>query len=590
MTIAEQPVAFASEPMQTMGIQDYIAGFRRRRKSILLTFGCLFVVVLLTALLWPASYKTSATILIEEQEIPEDMVRSTVTSFATQQIEVIRARVLTLENIMQLVRKNQLYDDKELASMPRTEVLEEFIDSVSLDLLNSQVVDPRSGRPMEATIAFTLSFEADDPAKSLKITNELTSLFLNENLRNRTEKTSSTAEFLRGEVEKSSDEMRNLEAELAQFKTANQAALPEVYRLNMQNMVRYQTQLVGLESRNQELIKREGDLVARLATTNKYSPVVLPTGEAVLGDVDRLKALQSEYSRVAARYSLTHPDVVRLQREIDSLLASTGGAGNRDELLRLLESRQSELNALEAKYADTYPDVVAQRKIVEQLQRQIESMDDVGAAPPPDNPAYLMLDNQLQTVRIEKGSLDEQISQLEEQIDSLSVAAVNAPVIERQYTNMVRNLELISAKNLELRAKLKEAELAGELEAGRKGQRFTMVEPPIMPEEPSSPNRPAILVLGIVFAAGAGIGVGLLLEAMDGSIRSPQQLSQLMGVAPLVTIPYINSPEETAAADPQRKRYWLLGGGVAGTLVVLLALHFFVRPLDVMWYEILGKL
>ncbi len=569
-------------------LSQYLAGLKRRRKPILLTTCALLVVAVLVALIWPPSYRTSATILIEEQEVPEDMVRSTVTSYANQQIELIRARVLTLENIMRLVQKHELYDQDELARMPRTEVYQNFIDAVDLDLLNAEIIDPRSGRLMNSTIAFTLSFEADQPKKTLQITNELANLFLNENLRTRTEKTSSTANFLREEVNKSNAEIQKLEAALSEFKIQNQSALPEVYQLNLQNVARYQSQVASMQARYQELIKREGDLVARMATTTKYSPVVLPTGEALLGDVDRLKALQSEYSRIVARYSANHPDVVRLQREIETLLVQVGGSGSYDELQRLLQSRKEELKALRANYSDDHPEVVVQRKIVDQLEAQLDDTGSSRPAPAPDNPAYLMLDNQLQTIRIEKESLEEQMTKLSQQIETLTDSSANAPVVERQYINLRRNLELAGAKNLELKAKLVDAELAGELEAGRKGQRFTLVEPPIMPEKPTSPNRPAILVLGLVLALGAGLGLGLVLEALDGSIHSARKVSELMGVPPMVTIPYLQSPAEKAAANPNRRRYWILGALVGGGLVVLLSLHLFVRPLDVLWFELLG--
>ncbi|MCB1703085.1 MAG: hypothetical protein KDI14_19920 [Halioglobus sp.] len=90
---------------QPMSLDEYIAAFKRRRKPIMYTAFAIFVIALLAALLWPPTYKASATILIEEQEIPDDMVRSTITSYANQQIEVIRQRVLTLSNIMEMVRK-----------------------------------------------------------------------------------------------------------------------------------------------------------------------------------------------------------------------------------------------------------------------------------------------------------------------------------------------------------------------------------------------------------------------------------------------------------------------------------------------------
>lgn len=583
-------VDISSQADASASLGDYIAGVRRRRKPILWMGGAVLLLAVLVALFWPPTYSTTATILIEEQEIPEDMVRSTITSYANQQIQVIRARVLTLQNIMQIVEKFGLYDKKELARKPRTEIAEDFIDAISLELVNADVIDPRSGRPTEATIAFTLSFKADNPAKALSVTNELVNLFLNENLRTRTEKTSGTSEFLRAEAEKSNKEVRQLEAQIAKYKSEHQESLPESFQLNLQNLTRYQSELLADQDRLRALEKQEADIESKLASMSPYAPVVLPSGEAVLADVDRLKALQSEYRRTAARYSENHPDVIRLRRQIDALILEVGATGDRDELLKLLQSRQDELATLKAQYSEDYPDVQTLEKVIAQLEKQLQGTDDAKPKPAPDNPAYVMLDNQLQSLRMERSSLKSRVTELSSQIEELNNAAAQAPAIEEEYKNLLRNLQVSNARYLDLKTKLKEAELAGELEQGRKGQRFSLVEPPVLPDTPTSPNRLAILFLGVVLAAGAGLGLGLLLELSDASIRNPRRLADLMGVAPLVTVSYISTPAEIEAARPDKKLYLAVAVAIVFGLVMLASIHFFYRPLDVLWFQILRKL
>jgi len=591
MSAAEFSSQSVIYPEQTESLGDYLAGFKRRRKPMLITGAVVLFIAVLAVLFWPPIYSSSATILIEEQEIPQDMVRSTVTSYATQQIEVIRQRALTLQNIMGLVEQYELYDEDELARTPRMEIVEDFIEATSLELLNAEVIDPRTGRPAEATIAFTLEFEASSPRKALNVTNDLVNLFLNENLRTRSAKASSTAEFLRREANNLSEEVQTLETEIASFKAQNQAALPESFQINMQNLTRYQTQLLSAEARIQELSKRELDIQAQLVSTSAYAPTILPSGQAVMADVDRLKALQSDYRSKAARYSENHPDVIRLRREIDMLTAQVGQAGNRDELVKLLTSRKGELSSLKAIYAEDHPEIVAKEKLIAELEAQIAGTD--GSAEPtvqPDNPAYVMLDNQLKTLQMEKSALQVQLVQMTEQIEVLNQAALQAPTVEREYNNLLRNREVAIAKLLDLRVKLKEAELASELEERRQGQRFTLIDPPALPEEPKSPNRLAIMFLGIILAIGSGLGTGVLLEATDQSIRSDKKLTVLMGVAPLVTIPYIDTPDEKEAKRPEKKLYMLFGGGLLGFVVLLTLVHIFYKPLDVLWFVVLRKL
>ena len=586
-----QSVHYAeATPEQGLSLGEYIAGFKRRRKPMAYTALAVFSVALLAALLWPPTYRAAATILIEEQEIPDDMVRSTITSYANQQIEVIRQRVLTLKNIMDMVTKFELYTERELARTPRTKITQEFIDAVNLTVISADVINPRSGQPTAATIAFTLEFDGPAAAKAQGVTNELVNLFLNENLRRRTEQAGSTSDFLRKEANALAEEVRAQETALVAFKAQNQAALPESFQLNMQNLTRYQSELVSAESRLVELNRRQLEIEAQLASLSPYAPQVLASGEAVLGDMDRLKALQSEYRELSARYNQNHPDVAKLRRQIDALEAVVGTPGGADELRKLLASEQAELVALQATYSSDHPEVLRQRANIARLTQQIAASPAKKATIKADNPAYIVMENQHQMILMEKRSLEDLVKSMAEKIEVLNKAATQAPAVEREYSNLVRTLEVTTASYLDLQAKVKTAELAGELESNRKGQRFTLIEPPVMPERPVSPNRIAILFLGLILAIGAGLGVGVLLESADRSIRSARVLQDITGLAPLVTVPYITTPEEDRVEGPGKKLYLFVGLAIAGFVALLLLIHFLYKPLDVLWFVVLNKL
>ena len=73
---------------QTLDLSDYLAAFRRRKGLILTVAGIVFLIGLIVAFVWPPTYEASATILIEEQEIPVELITATVTSYAAQRIQV----------------------------------------------------------------------------------------------------------------------------------------------------------------------------------------------------------------------------------------------------------------------------------------------------------------------------------------------------------------------------------------------------------------------------------------------------------------------------------------------------------------------
>ncbi|MGH8324479.1 MAG: lipopolysaccharide biosynthesis protein, partial [Steroidobacteraceae bacterium] len=158
----------------------------RRRHTFWIVAGAATVITLLLAVFLPATYRSTATILIEQQEIPQEMVRSVVTSFADQRMQVISQRVMTTKNLLALIERYNLYPDIR-ESRPREVLLEKMRDDIGMHMISADVIDPRSGRPTQATIAFSVSYQSRSPDLALKVASELTSLYLDENLTSRTQ-------------------------------------------------------------------------------------------------------------------------------------------------------------------------------------------------------------------------------------------------------------------------------------------------------------------------------------------------------------------------------------------------------------------
>lgn len=573
-------------------LKDYINVFKRRYKLFFIPAGVILALALIAAIVWPPTYQSEATILIEQQEIPQDFVRSTVTSLADQQIQEITARVMTLKTIMDLVERFELFDKGELERRSTTEIATEFRDEMmKLNVVSAEVVDPRTGRPTSATIAFELGFKHGNPGKSQKVTNELVNLYLNENLRLRTEKSTNTASFLQRESEQLSQQLRDFELALAEFKDENKASLPEYNQYNLSIIDRTERELLENSLRLKELEKNRLRLEGDLLQASPYAPTVLASGQQVLSDYDRLKALESDYRRKSAIYSEKHPDLVRLQRELNELKEKLGTTTSAEDLAKMLQDEQNILNELQDKYAADHPEVVAQQRVVAGLQQQLAQADQPKTSTEevkPDNPSYIYLENQLKGVVTEINILEEKTGELRQKLARFEENIAKSPAVEKEYRILQRDYENTAQKYAEIKARLMEANLSKELEEGRQGQRFTLIQPPILPQDPVSPNRPALLIVGFILAVGVGVGVVLLAEALDPGVRGNRQLTEVLGRAPLVSIPYIKLEEEQS--KDRKKLYYLLGGLVAAGLLGLLFIHVFFKPLDVIWFVLMRKL
>ena len=157
----------------------------------------------------------------------------------------------------------------------------------------------------------------------------------------------------------------------------------------------------------------------------------------------------------------------------------------------------------------------------------------------------------------------------------------------QSYRELARDFDTAQRKYQEIRSKQAEVQVSQNLESERKGERFTMIEPPLPPEKPISPNRILILIMGFVLSVGAGMGIAIFLTGLDGSIRGVNDIRALLNVAPLAAIPLI-----ITRADRKRRRMILalsIQGSIVGLIAVGMTIHFLVRPLDVLWVSLLRR-
>jgi len=114
-----------------------------------------------------------------------------------------------------------------------------------------------------------------------------------------------------------------------------------------------------------------------------------------------------------------------------------------------------------------------------------------------------------------------------------------------------------------------------------------MIEPPLPPEKPISPNRVLILAAGLVLSLGAGLGAVVLKDALDPSIRGINDVRRLLSIPPLAAIPVIVTKRDATRKRRVTRYSWQ--GGVLLIVGLGVAVHFLVRPLDIVWLSLLQR-
>jgi uncharacterized protein involved in exopolysaccharide biosynthesis len=566
-----------------------LAVARRRKLPILTTAAVILLLGTTIAFILPAVYRSTATILIEEQEIPQDLVRSAITSYADQRIETIKQQVMSRATLWKIVEQYDLYKTMKKRS-PTEDVLQRFVRDTHIDVINAKVVDKRTQNPTQATIAFTLSYDGESPEGAQKVTNELTSLFLAENMKTRERHAQETTAFLKQEADNLADHIAKLEQQIADMKRRADGALPELTPLNMQMLNAAERELTDVDRDIRSLEERKTYLEGELATIKPNTPIISTTGERILDSSERLKALRAEYADRAAYLSAEHPDIMKLEQEVQALEREAGGQGAIDEIVKRLTGEKAILTGLLKRYGAEHPDVSRARRVINSLERELNQQakqPSRALAMKPENPAYINMHAQFTSAVASLDALKAQRVTLKRRTEEYAKRLEKTHQYEPQYLDLARERDNSSRKYEELRSKLMEAQVSEGLEVQRKGERFSLINPPELPEKPEKPNRPLILFLSFVLAVAGGAGCGALLENLDRSIQGPDSLAAITHAYPLAVIPYIPNNADLRQLIAKRRTVRLAGIGIAAACILLA--HFFWLPLDVVWFAALRK-
>ncbi|WDP90563.1 MAG: chain-length determining protein [Desulfobacter sp.] len=532
---------------QVLTPQDYINILKRRKWSLIVPFILIVAIAAVTAWLLPAIYKSTATVLIEQREIPAEYVMSSQTSYAEQRMQNIKQRTLTSKQLQQLIRQFDLYrEDRDKLTID--EILDKMREEISLTPVNVEITDKRSGRAATATIAFTLSYEGKHPEKVQQVTDRIVTLFLKEDLKERTDQASSTHEFLRKEKEKIKLQLDETEAKLAAFKKENSDSLPELFQVNMQALNAIDRNTEQAKENLRALKEKKEALEEELANTTVNLEDEITRNQKE-DDEKRLEMLKMELINLKTKFSDLYPDVKKLQREINELAVS-----------------------------------IAQRK-KEDKERAADLENDKDMV---RNPAYVTLSSRLAGLRSDIDSVETRIRDLDEKAEEYRRRLAATPDVEAVYNDMVTERNNLMLKYKDMQAKMMEAKVAHALESQQKGERFSLIESATLPEKPFKPNRLAIVLIGFVLGIGAGIGMAAITEFSDDSVRDADTLERVTGFPVLTTIPCIITREDRVKA--MKIRMIWLGSSLAALVLLVFIFDTYVMDLDVFWSKLVRKL
>jgi uncharacterized protein involved in exopolysaccharide biosynthesis len=577
---------------QPKDVSHYIGLIKLRKYYMLIPLLFIFIVSTIVSFVLPPVYKSTTTILIEGQQIPADLVRTTVTTVVEQAIQTITQQIMSRTKLLEIIDRFELYQDRR-AIETTEEIVDRMREDIKLETISADIIDQRTGRASVATIAFNLSYEFKDPQKVMKVANTLASLFLEQNLKDREERAKTTSSFIEAELNALNENINQLEAKIAEFKQKHFQALPAMTELNFQMIQRLERQVEDVQNQINNIKERKIYLDGQLAGIDPDLPGIKGTDGRMADAKQTLKYLYTEYTTLKASLSDKHPDLIKMKKEIDSLEKEVTLKDEIQLKQNQLEALKTDLAIKKGKFSEKHPDIIKLKKSIAILENEIkEKVKDRGKmqseAEAPENPAYINISTQIDTAKMEIEALKEEQERLKAKLEDYQKRLELTPQIELEYNLLTRDYENSRARYQETLNKLMVAKSGEGLEKGQKGQKFTIIDPAIFPEKPYKPNRLIIILVGFVLGLGAGAGIATIKEFSDQSIRSEEELSFLTGRPVLAAISLMETEEDLKRKKRKLKIFIISVLAIMGLFV--LAVHLFYKPLDVLWFVVLQKL
>ena len=526
-------------------LQHYRGIIRRRHLQFLILMFLGWAAVWGSSWILPASYKSTALILVEQPTMPKDYVKPNVNQDLEARLQSITQQVLSRTRLLHIIDELNLYA-RDRRRLGLDEVVARMGKDINIEFVNDA---------QKQVVAFKINYSANSPAIAQQVTSKLTNLFINENLEVRQQQSEGTTKFLEDQLETARQNLSEQEEKIRAFKGQHLGELPTQLGSNLQILSGLQSQLEteerALNTSKQQQVYSESLLreYEALQGLPKTSDGTAMSSTAIDQELDKLNARLAE---VSSRYKEQMPEVRKLKQQIATM-----------EKMRDQLAADPKTADPRTKGSGTQPDVNV-------------AASTKNAVDPKNQPQIFNLQSQLRANQLEIKNHEQMISALKSKINDYQARLNQEPVREQQLADLTRGYDQSKAAYDELLKKKNESAMATSMELLQQGEHFRIVDPPSLPAKPSFPDRLKFCLAGLAVGLGLGVGVTGVSERMDDRVYSEKELKRLLPVSVVSEIPLITNPAKEKAEQKRAWLGWVTTAFVFVTILVGFATSYFM--------------
>lgn len=450
---------------------------------------------LAAAVVLPKRYTSQTTVLVDRATVPTEFVKPVGTEDLNHRLASMQEQILSRTRLQPIIEKFDLYA-KDRSRMPMDDLIEKLRTSVTVTPL-----EPMAGTQDHSLPGFYVSVTFDSALRAQQICAEISSMFMEQNTRQREEQATRTTSFLSDQLEEAKTKLDEQDKKLAQFKRQYLGSLPEEEQTNLNLLNGMNSQL---EASTQALSRatQEKALNETLLNQQEANWKILRTGQNPETGEQQLNALEGQLASLLARYTPEHPDVVKLKNQIEEL---------KKQMAAGPKTRSLSASAVQAS--------VIEPPEIQQLRAKL-GQDELNIA-----------------------DLAKRQSQIQDQIGKLQARVQASPVVEQQLKEITRSYQTALDFYNELLKKRNQSAMARDLEHQQESEQFRVLDPPNLPDKPSFPKK--TYFIGAGFGAGAVLALGILylIALNDKSLYTEKDVEQFLRLPVLTMIPMFENAD-----------------------------------------------
>jgi polysaccharide chain length determinant protein (PEP-CTERM system associated) len=484
---------------QDISVSDGVAILRRRWILIMLLtlFGGVSGYVLSRVL--PKRFTSQTLVLVQQPAVSPDLVPTLISDNINQRLAAMQQQILSRSRLESVIQELGLYHN-DINRLPMEVLVEQLRRTITIT-----PIQPMAETRAQNLPGFTIGVVFDDPHTTQQICAKITSMFLAENIQLRKGEVTNTTEFLGKQLEEAKGKLDEQDAKLAAFQRRYLGSLPDQNQTNLNLLTGLTSQL---EASTQALSRAQQDKSFAESVLSQQMSAWQATQSGANPETfdQQLAALQAQLLALQSKYTNDHPDVIKAKSDIAALKQ------------KMAESDQQQKNAPPEKTIRA----AAEPAQIQQLRAQIHQYDQV-----------------IKERTVQQEDIQKQIKLYQTRVQS-------SPAVEQEYKLLTRDHQTALGFYNDLLKKHDQSSMSQGLEESEQAEHFRVLDPANFPDQPSFPKVPPFLGGGFAGGLALGLGLALLLEMQDTSMRSERDVELALRLPVLVSIPVIEYDAKAA--------------------------------------------